>query len=118
MDWLSTIEQIFACDLPFLSQIPLIRAILGFALVFFIPGFAWTLVIFRQINLFERFVLSFGLSIALVTVNIFALNVFFNVKITGLNSLMIIFVITIIPIVIYLFNRVWRSKSRNSQPNL
>ena len=101
MDWLSPIRQIFEFVLPFFERLPVIRALLGFILVFFLPGFAWTLVFFKQIKVVERIALSFGLSIAIVTLSILALNLLLGVSLTGLNSLLIIVVVTIIPILIY-----------------
>ena len=50
----------------FFESVPVIRGIIGFILVLFIPGFAWTLVFFKQLNVIERIALSFGLSIAVV----------------------------------------------------
>jgi uncharacterized membrane protein len=82
-----------------------VRGILGFILVFFIPGFAWTLVFFKQVNVLERIVLSFGLSIAVVTLSILVLNKLIGIRITGLNSVLIILVITVVPIVVYYLNR-------------
>ncbi len=110
MDWLSPIKQIFEFALPFLDKLPAIRAILGFILVFFLPGFAWTLVFFKQVNIIERIVLSFGLSIAVVTLSILTLNVLIGVRITGLNSLLIIIVITIIPVTFYYLKRFIKGK--------
>ena len=105
MDWLLPIRQIFEFVFPFLERLPVIRALLGFILVFFLPGFAWTLVLFKQINVVERIALSFGLSIAVVTLSILALNLLIGIRITGLNSLLIIIVITIIPAVFYYLKR-------------
>ena len=85
-----------------------IRALLGFILVFFLPGFAWTLVFFKQIKVVERIALSFGLSIAVVTLSILASNVLLGVSITGFNSLLIIVVITIIPILFYYLRRLMK----------
>jgi len=85
-----------------------VRGTLGFILVFFIPGFAWTLVFFRQVNVIERIALSFGLSIAVVTLSILVLNKLIGIRITGLNSVLIILVITVVPIVIYYLNRLRR----------
>ena len=85
-----------------------VRGILGFILVFFIPGFAWTLVFFKRVNLLERIALSFGLSIAVVTLSILVLNKLIGIRITGLNSVLIILVITVVPIVIYYLNRLRR----------
>lgn len=87
--------------LGLLNSIPLARAILGFILVLFLPGFAWTLVFFRKLHHLERIALSFGLSIAIVTLSIIALNVLFHIPISGFNSLMTILVITIAPLPIY-----------------
>ena len=103
MDWLSPIRQFFEFALPFLDRLPIIRAILGFIFVFFLPGFAWTLVFFkgRQINIIERVVLSFGLSIAVVTLSILSLNKLLGIGITGFSSTLIIVVVTIVPLVFY-----------------
>ena len=107
MDWLSPIKELFQFVLPFLDQLPFIRAILGFIVVFFLPGFAWTLVFFNggQINVIERLALSLGLSIAVVTLSILALNILFGVGITGFNSVLIIIAVTIIPVAFYYINR-------------
>ena len=85
-----------------------VRGILGFILVFLIPGFAWTLVFFRRVNLLERIALSFGLSIAMVTLSILVLNKLIGIRITGLNSVLIILVITVVPIAVYYLNRLRR----------
>ncbi|GAH47798.1 unnamed protein product [marine sediment metagenome] len=110
MDWLFPIRQIFEFAFPFLERVPIIRALLGFIIVFFLPGFAWTLVFFKQINLIERIALSFGLSIALVTLSILTLNILLGIRITGLNSLLIIIVVTVIPVAYYYLRRVIKSK--------
>ena len=102
MDWL---RELFESILPFLVRLSLLRAILGFILVFFLPGFAWTLVFFRRINVIERIALSFGLSIAVVTLSILALNKLVGVRITGFNSVLIIIGVTIVPVVIYYLKR-------------
>ena len=96
-----------------LESLPGIRGILGLVLVFFLPGFAWTLVFFRQINVLERIALSFGLSIALVTLSIFALNKLIGIRITAVNSVLIIVFITVIPVGIYYFNRFARKRQTN-----
>jgi len=107
MEWLSSIKEIFGFALPFLERLPVVRAILGFILVFFLPGFAWTLVFFngKQINVIERIALSFGLSIAIVTISILALNKLIGIRITGSNSVLIIIVVTVIPVAFYYLNR-------------
>lgn len=116
MDWLFPIKQIFELALPFLERLPIIRALLGFILVFFLPGFAWTLIFFKQINVIERIALSFGLSIAVVTLSILALNVLVKIRITGFNSLLIIIVVTIIPLVFYYLKRLIKRFFGNLSP--
>ena len=103
MDW--SIGQIFGFVIPFLERLPTIRAVLGSILVFFLPGFCWTLVFFKQVNIIERIALSFGLSIAVVTLSIIVLHVLLGIRITGLNSLLVIIVLTIIPLVFYYLKR-------------
>ncbi|MFC2067027.1 DUF1616 domain-containing protein [Chloroflexota bacterium] len=103
MDWYA--GQIVEFGASGFEAVNIGRAILGFILVFFLPGFAWTLIFFKSITAIERIVLSFGLSIALVTLSILALNVLLNVRITGTNSLLIIVVLTIIPVTIYSIRR-------------
>lgn len=107
MDWLSGMKEIIGSAIPFFESIPAIRAILAFILMFFLPGFAWTLVFFgrKQINILERLVISFGLSIAVVALTIFALNRLVGMGISGFNALVIIIVVTAIPLLIYLLKR-------------
>jgi uncharacterized membrane protein len=90
----------------------IIRAILGSILVLFVPGFAWTLVFFKKINILERIALAIGLSVALVTLATVVLNVIFDVKINTVNALITITVLTIIAVGIYLFRRFRKHDSR------
>jgi len=85
--------------------VPGFRALLGIILVFFLPGFAWTLVFFRGINILERVILSIGLSIAIVTLSILVLHKVAGITVTGLNSVLIITMVTIIPLALYYLNR-------------
>ena len=117
MDWLSPIKEIFGFALPVLELVPGIRAILGFIFIFFLPGFAWTLVFFRgkQLKVVERVVLSFGLSIAVVTISILALHKLVGIGITGSNSFLIIIVVTIIPVAIYYLIRFTGRRQSNAE---
>jgi uncharacterized membrane protein len=115
MDWSSPVKSFFDLALPFIDKVPAIRVILSIVLVFFLPGFAWTLVIFKQVNHIERVVLSFGLSIALVVLSVFVANVLFKIRVTGLNSLLIILVITVVPFVIYYANKRISRKKETTQ---
>lgn len=110
MDWLSPIRELLGFVFPIIERLPIIRAILGFILVFFLPGFAWTLVFFRQINVLERVALSFGLSIVVVTISLLSTNWLFGIRLTGFNSVLVIIVVTILPLVAYYLNRYIRQK--------
>jgi len=114
MDFLSGIKGFFDFALPIIDKVPLIiRAIIGSLLVFFCPGFAWTLIFFKELQYIERLVLSFGLSIALVTLSILFTNIVLHIRITGLNSLLTIIVITVIPLSIYYAsNYLYRKRPR------
>ncbi len=111
---MDSIREIFESFLPFLARLPVLRAVLGSIIVFFLPGFAWTLVFFKQINVIERIALSLGLSIAVVTLSIIVLNKLLGIKITGFNSLLIIFVVTIIPLAFYYLKKLG-SRSSSSE---
>ena len=108
---MDSIREIFESLLPFLASLPVLRAVLGFIIVFLLPGFAWTLVFFKQINVIERVALSLGLSIAMVTLSIIVLNKLLGIKINGLNSLLIIFVVTIIPLALYYLKKLGSKRS-------
>ncbi|MBN2238624.1 MAG: DUF1616 domain-containing protein [Dehalococcoidales bacterium] len=101
MDFISTIEGVVNLSIPVLDNVPVLRGILGILLVFFAPGFAWSLVFFRTINRLERLVLSAGLSIALVTLSVFGLNMALDVPVNGMTSLVIILIMTAVPLCIY-----------------
>lgn len=110
MDWLSPLRGLFGFVFPFLESLPIIRAILGFILVFFLPGFAWTLVFFKQINVIERVTLSFGLSIVVVTLSLLLLDRLIGISITGFNSVLVIVAITVLPVLVYYLNRLVKRK--------
>lgn len=105
MDWLFPIRELFDFVLPFLERFPFIRMLLGSILVFFLPGFGWTFVLFQQIKVIERVILSVAMSLVLVTVGLLFFNRIADVSITGFNSVLFIVIITIIPFAIYYLNR-------------
>ena len=90
---------------PFAEQFPALRAVVGFIIVFFLPGFAWTFVFFSKISVIERIVLSMGLSIAIVTLGVLALHVLFGMTITGSTSLITIAVIIVAAMITYFIKR-------------
>lgn len=91
--------------LEVLGQVPVVQAIFGFLVVFFVPGFAWTFVMFRSLSVAERIALSFGISIALVTLSVLGLNVLLGVRISGVNALLIIACLTVVPVIWYYLRR-------------
>lgn len=99
-------SQLPLLAIPIIEDVPVIRVILASILVFFLPGFAWSLVFFhKNISIIERIVIAIGMSIALVTLSILALNLLFDVEINGLNAVITISVLTVIPLIIYLLRR-------------
>jgi len=83
-----------------MSVLEVLRLFFGGLFVLFVPGFAWSYVFFakKDIDWIERVALSFGLSIALVPLAVFWLNWVFNLRITFLNTLLVVCVLTAIPI--------------------
>lgn len=67
--------------------------------ILFLPGFIWSFVFLfkREIDWVERIAISFGLSIAMVTLTVFWLNWIFNVRITLLNTSFIVTALVVIP---------------------
>ena len=110
MDLLAVVKDLFGFIFPFFEGLPAIRAILGFILVFFLPGFAWTLVFFSQIKVLQRITLSFALSIVVVTLSLFFANRLGGARITGLNSVLVIIMVTILPVAVYYLNKFIKRK--------
>ena len=115
MDGITPIKELVDWAVPFLDNVPIVRAVLGIVLVFFAPGFAWSLVLFKQISRIERFVLSFALSLTLVTLTILGLNIVLNLPVNGLNTLLTILLLTIIPLIMYFIRRY--TQKRNTEPS-
>lgn len=95
------LNEVLDFAVPFAEQFPALRAVVGFIIVFFLPGFVWTFVFFSKVNVIERIVLSMGLSIAIVTLGILVLHVLFGMKITGSTSLITIALIIVLAIITY-----------------
>ena len=111
MEWLTPLRAFFNALAAVMDELPLIRAAAGSVLIFFVPGFAWTLAIFgwRKISFIERMALSFGISVAVVVLSIITLNLAAGVRINGFNSVLIIMMATAIPMAIYLI-RWWMER--------
>lgn len=63
------------------------------------PGIAWSYIFFKDVNILERIVLSFGMSIAMVSLTIYILNSFFGVKINLLNMVVVVSFLISIPVI-------------------
>jgi len=111
---LENLKEIFDFALPVFERLPYLRAILGIILVFFLPGFAWTLIFFRRINIIERLALSLGLSIAVVTLSILTLNRILGMRVNGVNAVLVIIIITVIPVAIYYLSRFIRRRRQSA----
>ena len=74
------------------------RIFFGSVFILFVPGFAWSYVFFarRNIDWIERVTLSVGLSIAVVPLAVFWFNWLFDVKITLLNTSLIVCGLTVL----------------------
>jgi len=114
MDILGPIKDLFSWAVPILDDMPIVRVIIGIILVLLAPGFAWTLILFKKITHLERLVLSFALSLALVTLSILGLNIATNMRVTGLSSLLIILLLIIVPLVVY-FTQTYVCKRKTRQ---
>jgi len=103
---------LFEFIIPLAERLSVLRAIVGFILVFFLPGFIWTFVFFNQVNIIERIALSFGLSIAVLTLGIIVLHVILGMRITGSYAVLFIGVSIIIALVLYFLKR-YLAQSQN-----
>lgn len=77
-------------------------AILGGLFLLLIPGLAWCFLLFKKekLDVMELFSLSIALSISLSTLSAFFFNLWFDIKITFINVGIILFIVTIIPVLI------------------
>ena len=109
MDWVSSVTQ----TSDSLSWgIYYLRAMGGFALVFFIPGFTWTLVLFRELHIMERIVLSFGLSMAIMAMISYIPSKAFGLPITVSNVLISTAAIVCIALALYAVRRYRENRRR------
>lgn len=76
----------------------------GSILAFFVPGIAWTYVLFgnKEIDLVERIALSLGLSMVMVPLSMFYLYNLVGIRINLVNSISIVFLLTVSAVVVIL----------------
>lgn len=90
------------------------RIFFGSVFILFVPGFAWSYVFFakKDIDWIERVTLSVGLSIAVVPLTVFWLNWIFDIKITLLNTSLIVCALTALALAcIWARNHSWGNRS-------
>jgi len=107
VDLLPLFNNLFESALPNPDGISIFRTIAGVVSVFLLPGFVFKLVFFQKgkLSILETIVLSFGLSIAMITLSVLSLNMLFGIVINGVNSVLIIISLIIIPTLIYCFRK-------------
>jgi len=87
--------------------IEILQAIVGLVLVLFLPGFVATYVIFPkkgEIDEIERFALSFGLSIAIVPLMVFALSII-GIPLNLINIVLEIVILLVVLLSIYFYQQ-------------
>ena len=83
-----------------------LKALFGAIFILFLPGFAWSFVIFKKdIQWVERMAISFGLSIAIVPLTVFWLYWLFHVGITLFNTSLTLCILILIPVVYLVTSR-------------
>ena len=94
-----------------------LRIFFGSVFILFMPGFAWSYVFFtrKKIDWIERVALSFGLSIVLVPLTVFWLNWLFHIRITLLNTSLVVCVLIAIPTAYILIRRSSWGKNATSR---
>ena len=87
-----------------------LRVVLGSVLILFVPGLSWSYLFLRSqdVGIVGRVATSFGLSLVLVPLVVFWLNLTLGVEVTLLNVGQIIFVLSAIPPA-YLWVRAYRA---------
>ena len=81
----------------------ILQPVIGFILLFFLPGYALTLTLFssKEIDIWERTSLSIGLSISICILSVFIANYFLGIPITSQTIMLEIFLPIGIFVLIY-----------------
>lgn len=81
------------------------RAVLGLAFALVAPGFALSLLLFKEIKPEARVALSLAFSAAELPTAMIALNLLAGVKITEANTLLTAVALTLVPAAVWLYHR-------------
>ncbi len=98
----------------------ILRVFFGLLLIFILPGYAFTLVIYPEkndIRFIERIGIAFVLSLTINILLILYANKFFNIRLTDINISMILLSLTMIFIVIWRIRKYLSYKKlKNNKP--
>lgn len=81
---------------------------IGFIYLFFLPGLALSFVFLKKIDFLERLIVSFALSLTVISLLVFYFN-FMGMAITLLNVVMVIGLVTAVCVLI--ISKLWITKS-------
>ncbi|MBN2127433.1 MAG: DUF1616 domain-containing protein, partial [Candidatus Diapherotrites archaeon] len=90
------------------------RIVFGSVYVLFIPGFIMTYLFFKELDSLERIALGFALSISVIPLLTFYLNLI-GMKINSLNVFIEIFVVIVLCLVFLKYDIVEKVKKRFSR---
>ena len=94
-----------------------ILIITGLLFLFLVPGYIWTVALFRQenIDVIERMTISFALSISLIVLTVIYLNMVFKIKITRFMIIADVALIALAGIIydIYSSSKIAEKKAEN-----
>ncbi|MFH1560397.1 MAG: DUF1616 domain-containing protein [Chloroflexota bacterium] len=99
-----------------MDAVELLRAVLGSAVILFLPGFSWSLVLLagQEVGVVGRVATSFGLSLVLVPLTVFWLNLTLGLKVTPLNTVLVTLALSAAPPA-YLWARMRLAKRDDSR---
>lgn len=95
-----------------MELLTIIQIIIGSVLALFLPGYAWTRLIFYKTELgrIEILALSLGISIAILPLTIFYLNKFLGISINFTNLVLVALTLTLIPSIIWKIKKLFKLK--------
>jgi uncharacterized membrane protein len=102
----------------FTMVVGIIRVVLGFFFLFFVPGFAITLALYPRlpdIPAFKRIVLSTVISIGSVIIAVLFLDIVLGVDTTPVNIILIILAISVFTLLIWLIELLYLNRKDNKK---
>lgn len=106
------IPPVFDQPITFFS---VLKAALGGLLIFFLPGFLWSLFLFSTISWLERVPVSIGISLAITSVAGIVLSMLFHFPLNGTNTIIANIILTAIPFGLWIAKKHRLRHSDNSK---